>query len=104
MIAEMKYKIVDIKHSGRKGDRYTQVEDPRYKPLFGAEFIANDICSVKQYNNLQMYLINNNMYDWWQTSAVLQISRDIKTHNLIVETINTIYELEELSKNGRSKN
>ena len=92
----MMYRIKNITHSGRKGIRGERVKGYKYDALFDAvineEFTMN---SVKQFEQLKWVLVDNQMYDWWTTSEVIQLQL---SHNntYIIETIDAIYELEEV--------
>ena len=92
----MRYRIKNITHSGRKGIRGERVKDYKYDALFDAvineEFTIN---SVKQFEQLKWVLVDNQMYDWWTTSEVIQLQL---SHNntYIIETVDAIYELEEV--------
>ena len=99
----MRYKIIDITHSGRKGVRGTRVDEYKYDPLFGAIIKTDDICKTEQFHGMKWFLLNNTIYDYWNTSAVLGISRTKDGKRYIIETVNTIYELEVID-NEKSKN
>lgn len=93
----MKYKIIDILHSGRKGVRNTPVDEPKYNGLVGSivtikgeELIEN----CKQFEPLRLNIISGDSeYDEFKTSVVIGLALDWQAHYR-VETINSIYVLE----------
>ncbi len=95
----MKYKIVEIQHSGRKGIRYTWVTDPKYDGVVGSIVnIKGSIEDIKQYSYVRMDFVKTNcLYDYWMTSEVLEILRDTNGRYSI-ETANAIYILEEVDE------
>lgn len=92
------YKIGAIVHSGRKGMRATPVTESKYDGLVGTS-IWFDVDSMKQFEEQEFLLIDNPFYEYWRTSAVLQAGID-ENNQLIIETVNTIYILEELDGQG----
>ena len=89
------YKIVNITHSGREGIRGTPISDEKHKPLLGAKIRGFNPLKSKIFEVEKWILIGNPAYDWWQTSAIIQLMHRYDG-NYILETINTIYELEEV--------
>lgn len=90
------WKIVDILHSGRKGVRWTPVDDPKYDDIrdCDAYFNLEDIEGLKSFRfNFKHHLL----YDYWDTSSVISVG--IKKGQLIIETVNTIYMMEEIIYN-----
>lgn len=88
------YEIKEILHSGRKGPRYEPVDNYKYDDMVGCE-INWDINSVRQFDSTAFVVHGHPFYTSWHTSPVLQLRRrDNNTYEL--ETINTIYVLEDL--------
>lgn len=86
--------IKKITHSGRKGIRYTDVLESKYDGLAGCH-IMFDTDKVIDFTPLEWKLIGHKDYDWWTTSEVIGVGITHE-HTMLVETINTIYELEEI--------
>lgn len=88
-----RWKIIDILHSGRKGIRLSPVMDSKYDGVRGCTVYFNieDLEGLKPFRFNRM---NHYFYDYWDTSAVIQA--EIRNGQLILETINTIYVLEEI--------
>ena len=100
----MKYKIVSIKHSGRKGIRGTDVNEPKYDGMINSIVEINSSLKNEKirYTPLHMNFIETeSIYDNFHTSAILAISIN-KDWNYVVETINTLYELEEIKEDAES--
>lgn len=95
----MKYKIVEIMHSGREGLRYTWVTDPKYDGVVGSIVtIKGSIEDIKQYSFVKMdFVKTDSLYDYWVTSEVLKIIKDTN-ERYSIETANAIYVLEELDE------
>ena len=89
----MIYQIVNITHSGRKGIRGEKCDDIKYDALIGALINNFSINDIQQFRPIKWYLVDNSMYDWWTTSEVIQVSLSYN-NTFVIETINTIYELE----------
>lgn len=89
------YKILNIVHSGRKGMRYDEVQDPKYDGMVGATIKMPEIESIKQFSNVRWDFVSDGpiYYDFWTTSPVVSVSLDFSNH-YVLETINTIYILE----------
>jgi hypothetical protein len=88
------YKITGIFHNGRQGARWESVTDSKYEDLVGCT-IGWDVNAVKQFEPTKFLLKNHPLYSFWNTSQVLQLSKEGNRH--ILETVNTIYLLEDLS-------
>ena len=88
------YKIVEILHSGRKGRRYTVVTDNKYEHMVNS-LIRLDIDFIKQYESVRWYFVDHPFHKYWNTSAVLALSRD-DDGLWYLETANTIYVLKEV--------
>lgn len=95
----MKYKIVEIMHSGRKGLRYTWVTDPKYDGVVGSIVtIKGSIEDIKQYSFVKMdFVKTDSLYDYWTTSEVLEIVKDTN-ERYSIETANAIYVLEQVNE------
>ena len=88
------YKIKGIYHSGRKGERFKSVDDEKYDGLVGCR-IKWDINDLKQFESTMFEIVGHPFYSLWNTSPVIQLTkRDEDTY--ILETVNTLYELEEI--------
>ena len=92
----MRYRIINITHSGRKGLRGTPVEDFRHHGLLNCivEFNFDSIEDLKQFECVPMTVYGNIACELWYTSEVIQITRTDRGY--IMETVNTIYELMEV--------
>ena len=95
----MKYKIVEIMYSGRKGLRYTWVTDPKYDGVVGSIVtIKGSIEDIKQYSFVKMDVVKtDSLYDYWTTSDVLEIVKDTNESYSIL-TANAIYVLEQVNE------
>lgn len=86
------YRIKGIYHSGRKELRMSPVTEYKYDGLIGCQIEWN-INSLRQFQPTRFWLENHSKYSWWDTSPVIQLTK--KDFNIyVLETINTIYELE----------
>lgn len=90
------YKIKGIYHSGRKGTRWDPVMDEKYDGLIG-QLCTFDPNEVEQFRWITIYLKTHPFYRWWNTSNVLQLSRDLNG-DYLVETVNSIYVFEEVNE------
>lgn len=89
------YRIIGIKHSGRKGVRDTPVEDVKYGDIIGSKIIL-EVDRIEQYKPVHFTMVNHPYYDWWDTSALLAMWKNNLNENLYLETANTIYELQKI--------
>ena len=89
-----KYKIINIVHSGRKGPRWETVTDPKYDDMRGCIL---KIGEIRQFKPINATIYGHPYYDTWRTSEVIGLSRD-SDNNYILETVNTIYILEEVTQ------
>ena len=96
-----KYKILNITHSGRNGLRGKPVDDWKYDGLIGSivQIAVDNIDILEQIDLFDTIkfrvLTGDSEYDIWCTSNVVQISMDY--YGIYeVETVNTIYKLEEI--------
>lgn len=97
----MKYRIIDILHSGRLGIRDTRVDDEKYIGMIGSVIrLVGDLKlleDIKQFEQVMWHFVaGQSGYTWWITSEVIQLSRD-PDGLYTMETVNTIYILEQLS-------
>ena len=94
----MFFRIVNILHSGRKGIRNTPVTDQKYNGMVNSiiKLRNNNIENIHQFDELRFdFVETESEYDLWRSSCVIAIS--LGYDNLYyVETINTIYVLEEV--------
>lgn len=90
------YRIIGVQHSGRKGIRGTNRSDSKYDNMVGCTAVF-DYTDIKQFEPFLFALIDHPLYEWWNISEVLLMSRYRDTGNLIIETVNTIYYFEKLS-------
>ena len=99
----MEYVINEILHSGRKGIRNEPVNDFKYDGLVDSIVELkglNVIEDCKQFDRLTILPISSDSADdFWETSAVIGISKSFHGE-YYVETINTIYVLEEYDNGG----
>ena len=95
----MFFRIVNILHRGREGKRNTPVTDQKYNGM------VNSIIKLKNYDSIENiwqfdelrfdFIETESDYDFWRSSCVIAIS--LGYDNLYyIETINTIYVLEEV--------
>ena len=89
------YKIKGIYHNGRKGPRMEPVADEKYETLVGS-IIRWHIEDTRQFKPAKFIFYDNPRHDFWHTSEVLQLSRRFSDEMYELETVNTIYVLEEL--------
>lgn len=94
------YKITGIFHNGRQGTRWESVTASKYEDLVGCK-IKWDANSVKQFEPTNFDITDHSFYSWWNTSPVLQLSKS--NGKYILETVNTIYVLEDLSNVNRER-
>lgn len=91
-----KWLLKDILHSGRKGERLTPVNDPKYYDIIGWN-VWLDIKDIKAFEELRFYFKGHPMYDWWTTTAAIEARiEDDKT--LYFESVNTIYVFERVEE------
>lgn len=88
------YIVIDVLHSGRKGERYTSVNQSKYEGLIGYT-VKFDLDKLEQNKSLHMDVKNSPVYDWWDTSMVVSVTVNEETNYVLIETVNSIYELEE---------
>lgn len=93
--------IKEICHSGRKGTRWTAVDDIKYNGLIGC-FAEFDMDSVERFKGVHMVLKGHPYYDWWDTTGIIQLARRLDG-DYVLETVNTIYVLEEVKAKGGGK-
>ena len=90
-----KYKIKEILHSGKKGERGLPVWNKKYEYVLGFDcFFDKDNITVGA--PFIFYFINNPEYAWWGMSTVVSVDEKPDEKKLIVETLNSIYIFEEL--------
>ena len=91
------YKIIGIVHSGKKGERGTPVSEDKYDQLIGCH-VSFDIDKIYLGYGLTMYLKpgDHPYYDWWTMSCLQRVDYDEEDNILTIETLNSIYYLEDL--------
>ena len=90
------YRIVAVRHSGRKGTRGERVESSKYDGVTDSIIRTNDLSKVQYLDKLTWTFIQTKSpHDWWETSEIL--SAYIFCGDYILETVNTIYVLRELA-------
>ena len=90
-----KYKIKEILHSGKKGERGLPVLNKKYEYVLGFDcFFDKDNITVG--SPFIFYFISNPEYAWWGMSTVVSVNEKPDEKKLIVETLNSIYIFEEL--------
>lgn len=89
--------VKDVVHSGRKGTRYTQVNE--FLDLVGC-YVDFDIKDIKHFKPIQMIIHNSEKkWDWLNTSQIIQVGR--RFDGLYeLETVNAIYVLEEINNDN----
>ena len=87
------FRIKGIYHSGRQGIRMEPVTDYKYDGLVGCVIELN-INSVQLFHPTRFLIKDHPMYSLWNTSAVIQLSKEAYSDTYVLETINAIYELE----------
>ena len=98
-----RYKIVSVLHSGRRGLRNEPVDDYKHEGLIGCVVESLLMEDLKQFECVHWDFVgDDDLYDWWRTSPVIQITHDLRKDVYWLETINTIYELEEVKTDGDS--
>lgn len=87
------YRIKGIYHSGRQGLRMEPVTDHKYDGLIGCIIVWN-INSMQLFHPTRFLIKDHPMYSLWNTSPVIQLSKEVYSDTYILESINAIYELE----------
>ena len=91
------FKILDITHSGTKGERGTPVTADKYDGLIGCP-VSFDMNDIHIGYSLTMYIAPyaHRLYDWFTVSCIQDVVYDPNEKMLIIETINSIYYLKEI--------
>lgn len=92
-----RYKIMTILHSGRKGTRYTMVNNEKYDGLINYTVVCKDLHDLKPYECLKMKVKNSPFYRTWETTPVICLYQNVDTY-YYCETVNSIYVLKELDE------
>lgn len=89
------YRILNIVHSGRKGERGTAVTDDKYDGVVGCR-VMFDTKELKRGYRLRMFFVpyEHRIYDWWTISLVQHFYHEEEDNVLVIETLNSIYYLE----------
>ena len=101
-IKTKKYKIITILHSGRKDTRFKKVDADKYDGLIGSTVICKDLNNIKQFECLQMKVLDSSFHKVWETTSVISLSENVN-HFICCETINSIYILCELEDEPKVK-
>ena len=91
-----KYKILKILHNGRKGIRGNPVTDIKYDGLINADVYIENLDDIVKFQCLHINIIGHSTYNWWDTTEVITMSYNPINRKYYIETINTIYILQEL--------
>ena len=96
---KQKYRIMSIVHSGTKGDRGTLVTEDKYKGLVGCKVLFDPV-NIHLGYGLSMTIppLEHKLYDWWTISCIQNVEHDDEDGVLVIETLNSIYYLEELGE------
>lgn len=101
-IETKKYKIMAILHSGRKDTRFKKVDADKYDGLIGSTVICKNLNNIKQFECLQMKVLDSPFYKIWETTAVISLWENVNRF-IYCETINSIYILGELEDEPKVK-
>ena len=88
----MRYRVKGIYYNGRRGIRWEPVTEEKYDGLIDT-LISWDVHEIKQFQCTSFKVLSGGPW-YWYTSEILQLSKKDKTY--VLETANTIYELEEV--------
>lgn len=89
------YLVVDVLHSGRKGERNTQVDDSKYQGLIGYK-VGFDADDLERGKDFKMWVLNSPYYEYWHTSMIIAAWINEQDHTLTIETENSIYLFKEI--------
>ena len=91
------FKILDITHSGTKGERGTPVTANKYDGLIGCP-VRFDTDDIHIGQSLTMYIVPkaHMHYDYWTISCIQSVDYDKENKVLVIETLNSIYYLQEV--------
>ena len=93
----MRYKVLEILHSGRKGIRQTPVDDPKYDGVVDSIIDMPLLESLNPFEELAWdFVETTSEYEWWHTSSILGIKKYDDIYE--IETVNTIYLLQRLGE------
>lgn len=90
------YLVVDVLHSGRKGERNTQVDDNKYQGLIGFK-VGFNTDDLERGKDFKMWVLNSPYYEYWHTSMIIAAWINEQDHTLTIETENSIYLFKEIS-------
>ena len=90
-----KYRILAIFHSGRKGTRWTKVNDEKYDDLESCE-VWFDLSEIKPYEQFKFILKGHPNYEWWTLSCIIAVWYNKIEDIFYMETLNSIYCLEKV--------
>lgn len=89
------YLVVDVLHSGRKGERNTQVSDNKYIGLIGYK-VGFDLDKLERGREFKMWVLNSPYYRDWHTSKIIAVWGKQRDHTWTIETENSLYVLKEI--------
>ena len=92
-----KWTLTEVLHSGRKGERNTPVDNPKYDDIIGWT-VGLDKDNLKPFEEFRFYFKGHPKYDYWTTTAVIEAHIE-KGNILHIETVNTIYVFERVEEN-----
>ena len=101
-IKTKKYRIMAILHSGRKDTRFKKVDADKYNGLIGSTVICKDLSEVKQFECLQMKVLDSPFHRVWETTAIISLWENVNRF-IYCETVNSIYILGELEDEPKVK-
>ena len=94
---KVRYKVLEIKHSGRKGPRDSPVSQDKYKGLIGSVIESINILDLYEFDIWHWSFVNTESpYEDWYTSQVISVTKEHDKPVYHIETLNTIYVVEEL--------
>ena len=92
-----KWTLTEVLHSGRKGERDTPVDNPKYDDIIGWT-VGLDKDNLKPFEEFRFYFKGHPKYDYWTTTAVIE-AHVFCYNTMYVETVNTIYVFERVEEN-----
>lgn len=91
-----RYKLLSILHNGRKGMRLDPVSEEKYNGMVGSIVRIDELEKVRKFKSIRMYIECHQLYDYWDTSSTIGLVYDFSENKYYLETLNTIYVLQEL--------
>ena len=96
------YKLINILHSGQKGERGTLVTQEKYDGMIGSLVILN-IDEINIGDSFTFWFENNMFYKYWTTSPVLSFINSETKQKLIIETLNSLYTFDYIGEFKRKR-